>query len=165
MASAHSMSRDHIIYLDNHQSQDDNHLYSGPKPSGCPLMASFSEPHSPSSAPPTHLLRVPRGALVPPAPWVMLEFLLAVMVISALCKPRALQKRQGLLAKFPWVAKSTSNISRWPPKLPREFLWRVAGTTFPHIFNSMCYSLRASRDPWSWLGNELTDNLSLHRKS
>lgn len=54
-----------------------------------------SEPHFPSKCSPTHLLRVPRGALVPPAPWVMLEFLLAVMVISALCKPRALQ-RHGL---------------------------------------------------------------------
>lgn len=49
----------------------------------------------PQQCSPTHLLRVPRGALVPPAPWVMLEFLLAVMVISALCKPRALQ-RHGL---------------------------------------------------------------------
>lgn len=44
----------------------------------------------------THLLSVSRGALVPPAPWVMLAFLLAVMVISALCKPRALKRRQCL---------------------------------------------------------------------
>lgn len=49
---------------------------------------------------PTHLLRVSRGALVPPAPWLMLEFLLAVMVISAFCKPRALQRRHSCKPSF-----------------------------------------------------------------
>lgn len=120
---------------------------------GLPLDATLQWTPFPQQCSPTHLLRVPRGALVPPAPWVMLEFLLAVMVISTLCKPRALQRRRPI-SQVSTGSQSTSNISRWPPKLPRGFLRRVAGTTFPHRFNSMCYSLRASRDPWSGLGNE-----------
>ena len=152
-----------IMRITTHTWQE---FYPGHRAIRYPLMLPSTELHSPKQCSPTHLLRVPRGALVPPAPWVMLEFLLAVMVISALCKHRALWRRQDQSAKFPWVAQSTSNIPRWPPELPEGFLWwERKPLSHIYLISSVTACGPQGFPDLGW-GKvcELTNNFSLHRK-
>lgn len=160
-----------MIHLDDCQNHEDNHTHlaavlSRTQGVRCPLILPSTDLHSPRQCSPTHLLRVPRGALVPPAPWVMLEFLLAVMVISAFCKHRALRRRQDQSAKFPRVAQSTSNIPRWPPELPAGFLWwEREPLSHIYLISSVTACGPQGFPDLGW-GKvcELTNNFSLHRK-